>query len=77
MVRHEVSYLICTLSAYKMVLQAYFSKRNPLLENLLCLTKNENRDEICLYRCTIINEKWEIVSKRLHDSILITTFANQ
>lgn len=35
MVRHEVSYLICTLSAYKMVLQAYFSKRNPLLENLL------------------------------------------
>ena len=60
-----------------MVLQAYFSKRNPLLENLLCLTKNENRDEICLYRCTIINEKWEIVSKRWHDSILITTFANQ
>ena len=60
-----------------MVSQAYFFKRNPLLENILCLTKNENRDEICVYRCTIINEKWVIVSKRLHDSILITTFANQ
>lgn len=77
MVRYETSYLICSLSAYITASQAYFSKRNPLLENILCLTKNENRDEICLYRCTIINEKWGIVSKRLHDSILITTFANQ
>lgn len=35
MVRYETSYLICTLSAYITASQAYFSKRNPLLENLL------------------------------------------
>ena len=35
MVRYETSYFTCTYSTYKTASQAYFSKRNPLLENLL------------------------------------------
>jgi hypothetical protein len=51
--------------------------QNCKCRNLLCLSKNEKRDEICLYRCTIISKKCEIVSKLLHNSIFITAFANQ
>lgn len=35
MVRYETSYFTCTYSTYKTASQAYFSKRNPLLENML------------------------------------------